>query len=99
MSEAQDILERARSRAYGRQHGQVLPVDYGALNLMVKRQRAALTRALNSGDAGKVVVACRQAVQEWSRPGAMWPDDWSRWQRALDDTLGFGNSVALEDLA
>jgi hypothetical protein len=29
----------------------------------------------------------------------MWPDDWSRWQRALDDATGSLGAVRLEDLA
>jgi hypothetical protein len=28
----------------------------------------------------------------------MWPDDWTRWQRALDDALGYRSSVELGDL-
>jgi hypothetical protein len=55
-------------------------------------QKGALTRALKKGrDA--VVVECRKVVKEW---GDVWPDDWSRWQRALDD-VAFGQ-YRLEDL-
>jgi hypothetical protein len=28
----------------------------------------------------------------------MWPDDWSRWQRALDDVLPLDQMVSLDDL-
>jgi hypothetical protein len=28
----------------------------------------------------------------------MWPDDWTTWQRALDDALPWNAGVELEDL-
>ena len=31
-----------------------------------------------------MLALCEKAVQEWDVIGA-WPDEWSRWQRALDD--------------
>lgn len=65
---------------------------------MVRRQRAALTRAIKTGDSGTVVLAARDAVRERNQPGAMWPDDWSRWQRAVDDALGYSRSVDIADL-
>jgi hypothetical protein len=74
-------------------------VDCQALNPMVRRQRAALGRAVRSGDVDQVVLACRDAVAEWDQAaGAMWPDDWSRWQRALDDALPYNAGVDLADL-
>lgn len=48
------------------------------------KQKAALTRAIKKGHAA-VVEATRKVVIEWNEDGP-WPDDWSRWQRALDDT-------------
>lgn len=75
-----------------------IPVDYDALNKMVKRQRAALTRAVKSKNPNTVLAVCKAAVREWSKPGSMWPDDWSRWQRALDDSMAWGEGVRLEDL-
>lgn len=95
---AEDTLARARRREDVRTAATVR-VDYDALNKMVKRQRAALTRAKNSGDKNKVIVACREAVREWNKPGAMWPDDWSHWQRTLDDVLGWNQQVDIADLA
>ena len=97
MSEATDILAAAHARAARRDRA-TPQVDYTALNQMVRRQRAALTRAVNSGDPDRVVVACRNAVREWNAPNAIWPDDWTRWQRALDDTLPFNARVELSDL-
>lgn len=96
-SEAQQIVAAARQRSERRAR-RTVPVDYAALNRMVRRQRAALTRAVRSGIADNVILACRDAVQEWDQPGAMWPDDWSTWQRALDDALPWNAGVALEDL-
>jgi hypothetical protein len=95
MSEASEILQGARRRERARDAVRVAP-DYAALNKMVRRQKGALTRAVNSGDPERVVVVCRDAVREWDAPGAMWPDEWSRWQRALDDALG--RPVDLRDL-
>ena len=62
--------------------------DYEALGKMVRRQKAALTRAINSGDPQKVIDAVRAAVEEWEQPDSLWPDDWARWQRALADATG-----------
>lgn len=75
------------------------PVDYDQLNKMVRRQRAALTRAVNSGERDKVILAAAKAVREWNQPGCMWPDDWSRWQRAVDDVLPLHQQIRIEDLA
>lgn len=98
MSEANEILASAHARSNAR--AAATPrVDYQALNRMVRRQRAALTRAKNSGDPDKVVVACRNAVREWNAPGVMWPDDWPTWQVALDDALPWNQRVDLRDLA
>lgn len=54
-----------------------------------------------------VLAECRRTVQEWEsqewadthrvRRGA-WPDDWSRWQRALDDASPGIIGDRLEDL-
>jgi hypothetical protein len=96
-SEAQQLLAQARRRADLRDQRRV-PPDYDALNRMVRRQRAALTRAVRSGATDRVVLACRDAVREWDQPGAMWPDDWAAWQRALDDVLPWHSPVDLRDL-
>jgi hypothetical protein len=96
--EAAALVCRAEARGSARA-ARAVPVDYRALDAMVRRQRARLTRAMRSGDPNAVVLACRDAVAEWNRPGSMWPDDWSRWQRALDDATGSLGAVQLEDLA
>ncbi len=61
-------------------------------------QRSALTRAIKTGDPQKVIDVCRRTVRQWNAAGA-WPDDWSRFQRALDDVLPWNQHVDLEDLA
>ena len=52
-------------------------------------QKAALTRAIKTVEPEQrqwnVLKACLKAVTEWNMPGSYWPDDWSTWQRALDD--------------
>lgn len=98
MSEAQELVARARRRADQREQARPR-VDCDALNRMVRRQRAALTRAINSRDPEKVILAARDAVREWNQPGAMWPDDWSRWQRAVDDVLPLAGHIDIRDLA
>lgn len=75
------------------------PIDYAAANRLFPKQKAALTRAVNSKDDRKVYDACKKAVQEWeSAPfNGAWPDDWSRWQRALNDTFTY-RFTQLDDL-
>ena len=96
-TEAHQVLAQARERAIVREAA-TPRVDYHALNRMVRRQRAALTRAVNSGDRDRIIIACRDAVAEWRQPGAMWPDDWPRWQCALNDALPWNAHVDLADL-
>jgi len=75
-------------------------VDYERAKRVHPKLKAMLTRALHvEGDKEKtaaVVKACTRAVQEWNLWGC-WPDDWSRWQRALDDTTR-SNYIRLESL-
>jgi hypothetical protein len=96
MSEASEILAAARRRGAAKQAARVA-TDYAALNRMVRRQRSALTRAKNSGEPEKVVVAVAAAVREWNEPGMIWPDDWPTWRCALWDATG-DYSLELEDL-
>jgi len=48
-----------------------------------RQQKAALTRAINSGDPRKVLATVEKTLKAWER--TVWPDDWSRWRRALED--------------
>lgn len=59
-------------------------------------QKAALTRAINSNQPGQIVEAVRSARREWDAQG-YWPDDWTTWQRALDDALPCA-CLCIEDL-
>lgn len=57
-----------------------MSIDYARMAKRHRVHKAALTRAVKSGDLSKVIIAAREAVREWDEIGA-WPDDWSRWQR------------------
>jgi hypothetical protein len=93
-TDARRILAEARARGERRD---ATTVDYKPLtDKILRRQRAALTRATNSGDLDKLVKTVQAAVNEWSQ--SMWPDDWSRWQRALDDALPFNQRIDIRDL-
>jgi len=74
-----------------------MSIDYARMQRVRPAQKAALTRAVKSGDAAKVVAVCRAAVAEWNEIGA-WPDDWHRWQIALNDVSGYHRFIDLEDL-
>lgn len=61
-----------------------MSIDYARMQRTHKIHKGRLTRALKTGDRAKVEAAVLLAVAEWDEIGA-WPDDWHRWQRALDD--------------
>ncbi len=63
----------------------------------LSQQRAALTRALKSKDKNKVLTETKKAIADWNKIGA-WPDDWSRWQRALNDVFPFGEAPDMDRL-
>lgn len=73
-------------------------MDYAAARKILIRQKGALTRAINSGDPAKVVRACADAVAEWEREDMYWPDNWHRWQVALNDALPRRSHTALDDM-
>ena len=62
-----------------------MAINYEAMQAARPKQKSALTRAINSGSFYKVQRAVQDAVAFWNANGGVWPDDWSRWQRALDD--------------
>jgi hypothetical protein len=74
-----------------------MTIDYARMKSVRRQQKSALTRAINSGNPDKITEVCRKAVAEWDAIGA-WPDDWSRWQRALSDALPWNCPINLEDL-
>jgi hypothetical protein len=58
-------------------------IDYARMQKSGPKLKAALTRAQKKGYTA-VRMACIEAVKEWEAIGA-WPDNWSHWQRALED--------------
>jgi hypothetical protein len=74
-----------------------MSIDYARMQKLYPQQKAALTRAAKTKDPEKVIAACRTAVRQWNEIGA-WPDNWSHWQRTLDDIVGWRSSPQLEDL-
>jgi len=58
-------------------------INYALAKTQGPRLKANLTRAERNGYHA-VLQACKNAVAAWETWGA-WPDNWSRWQRALDD--------------
>lgn len=98
MSEADDVLAQARKREAARRDAYV-PIDYAAMAKEYRQQKAALTRAIKTGDRDKVLLACTKAVRQWNQPRRAWPDDWPRWQCALRDVFPVFNAPQLEDLA
>lgn len=98
MSAAQEALALANARAARRDAVRV-PIDYAAAKKAYKRQKAALTRAINSKNPDQVILVVQAAVREWNQPGAAWPDAWSRWERAVNDLLPWNQAIDIRDLA
>jgi hypothetical protein len=98
MTEAHDILARARARELARaERNRRTPIDYARMNRESRAMKSALTRAINSGQRDRVLLVCAAAVAAWDDIGA-WPDDWNRWQIALDDVFPLWDAPRLEDL-
>lgn len=60
-----------------------MAIDYKAAAILFPKQKASLTRAKKKG-FNAVLASCTRTVSEWNQVGA-WPDNWSLWQRTLDD--------------
>jgi hypothetical protein len=65
-----------------------MSIDYARMQRTHRTHKAALTRAVKSGDPARVIAACRKARDEWDAIGA-WPDDWHRWNIALGDATRY----------
>lgn len=89
------IIQQAFARQATQPQGSM--IDYVRMSRVRPSQKAALTRAVKMKDPERIATVCRDAVLEWDAIGA-WPDDWSRWQRALDDALGWTRHIDLRDL-
>jgi len=72
-------------------------IDYDRMSAVHPKQEAALRRAVKTGDPDRVREVCRQAVKEWNQIGC-WPDDWNRWNMALNDLLPWYAPEELDDL-
>lgn len=70
-------------------------INYDKMNREFRVQKAALTRAINSKDPQKVIDTTIKTIGQWDETGA-WPDDWARWQRALDDAFSAHRSAYVE---
>lgn len=89
------LIEEALAKQAGR--GEPKRIDYERMQREHPKQKAALTRAVKTGDAEKVAAVIKQAIVVWNEIGA-WPDDWSTWQRALDDLLPWYQHVSIDEL-
>lgn len=59
------------------------------------QQKAALTRIVKTKNPEKLISECKRVITEWNQ--TYWPDDWTKWQRALDDVCGWP-APQLDDL-
>lgn len=91
MSLIEDALARQAARPTPRR------IDYERMNREAPALKAALTRAVKTGDPEKVAAACKKAMKVWDEVGA-WPDNWANWQSALDDSLPWHVRIDLRDL-
>lgn len=73
-------------------------IDYDRMKREWPKQKAALTRAVKTGDPVKIADVCIKAVAAWDQIGG-WPDDWSRFERALNDALPWSMQVTLVEVA
>lgn len=62
-------------------------MDYVHMNKVVRKHKAALTRARNSGDMRKVIAACDAAFDAFDAPDMLWPDNWHMWNIARQDAV------------
>lgn len=61
----------------------VFRMKYTLKKSTLTKLRAKLTRAINSGEAKKVLSTVEEAYGIFDKEG--YPDDWSRWERAKED--------------
>lgn len=96
----------ARPRIDYERMNRIFPKQKAALTRAIKRVEAARTSTRDvvfmdnvDLDAAREALAalCKKTVAEWDECGA-WPDDWARWQRALDDALPWHLQVDIRHL-
>lgn len=88
------LIENAQARAAAYQPKRI---DYARMQEVWPQQKRDLAAAVKTGVAENVAQVCVRAMNTWDEIGA-WPDDWSLFQRALDDVLPWNQQVRLEDL-
>lgn len=88
------LIADARARGQARVAARI---DYDRMNRAMPKLKAQLARAVKTGDPEQIAAACLDAIDEWEACGA-WPDQWSAWQRALDEVLPWHQHVELTDL-
>jgi hypothetical protein len=72
-------------------------IDYAAAKREGPSLKTALTRAKNSGDPVKVLVAVEKAYAAFDRWGG-WPDNWHTWNIAVGDAwFDYRRSEAYDD--
>ena len=62
-----------------------------------RKQKSALTRAVNSGDPAKVLATVEKTLEQWR--GKAWPDDWNRWRIALEDAAWAQRRIYLDTMS
>lgn len=60
-----------------------MPIDYAVMRKELPRLKAALTRAIKSGDPEKILAEVKKAYARFDQIG--WPDCWHRWEIAKTD--------------
>lgn len=50
-------------------------------------QKAALTRAIRTGDPYRIKAECNRFFNEYEEAGVPLPDDWHRWNVAGNDAV------------
>lgn len=73
-------------------------IDYERMKREYPRYTRKLDQLVKTGDAVAVAKLCKEVVDFWTEIGS-WPDDWSRWQRALDDVLPWPLQADFTDVA
>lgn len=94
MVNTEQAIAEAQERARRTAERPVRYLDNGTF----RKQRTALTRAVNSGNPEKIRETVIKTVRQWNEGGYAWPDAWANWQVALNDTLPWNESVSLDDL-
>lgn len=60
-----------------------MTTDWGLVTRLLRKHKAAVTRATNKQDWEGVKAACKAAFADFDQHG--WPDNWAHFQRAADD--------------